>query len=104
LNEYFPKKLHHNSPESIICFRNIPLTIFQKGLIHSELQRGVVSQKTIASYLQVNVHRIEKLEAAVRNKIPFHEEGCRPTKIDEEGKASIRHEIIKRKDKMKPML
>lgn len=103
LDEFTPTRKYHCEPKSLLEFNDVRWSVKQKQLIHTELGYALVSQREMAEYLQVNVNRIEKLVRDFKSGKSFSDAEGRPPKIDEEGKASLRQEILKRKDEKRPM-
>lgn len=79
------------------------MTPTQKTLIYSELQREAITQRMMAEYLQVSVRRIEKLVSAARKNEFFHDDICRPHKVDDIGLEYLRLQILRRKDDLNPI-
>jgi len=95
LDEFPSTRSRHNIPQSLVSYHGIPMTPTQKTLIYSELQREAITQRMMAEYLQVSVRRIEKLVSAARKNEFFHDDICRPHKVDDIGLEYLRLQILR---------
>jgi hypothetical protein len=66
-------------------------------------KENAVKQQIIVDYLQVNIRSVEYLISDFKHKKVFTDTGFRPCKVDAEGLTSLKHEVLKRKDELKPI-
>jgi hypothetical protein len=87
----------------VVSYCGIPWSVHQKQTIHTEHKENAVKQKIIADYLKVNIRRVEYLISDFKHKEVFTDTGCRPCNVDAEGLTSLKHQVLKQKDELKPM-